>query len=112
MTDLSQAMQDVIAERERQVTAEGWTPDHDDRHSGGEMAKAAACYAYVTSLPSTVRESLEHDPEFNGKNLVITKRIWPWAWTWWKPKSPRRDLVRAGALIIAEIERLDRKGAR
>jgi hypothetical protein len=27
---------------------------------------------------------------------------------WWKPKDRRRDLVRAAALIIAEIERLDR----
>lgn len=34
--------------------------------------------------------------------------FWPWQRKWWKPKDPRRDLVRAGALIIAEIERIDR----
>ena len=33
---------------------------------------------------------------------------WPWEPRWWKPKNPRRDLVRAAALLIAEIERLDR----
>lgn len=33
---------------------------------------------------------------------------WPWSREWWKPKNPRRDLVKAGALIVAEIERLDR----
>ncbi|AKQ30008.1 TPA: hypothetical protein JI225_05075 [Acinetobacter baumannii] len=30
-------------------------------------------------------------------------------WSYWKPKSPRQDLVRAAALLIAEIERLDRE---
>jgi hypothetical protein len=35
---------------------------------------------------------------------------WPggWDWSWFKPTTPRRDLVKAGALIVAEIERLDR----
>ena len=33
---------------------------------------------------------------------------WPWHRQWWKPKNARRDLVRAAALIVAEIERLDR----
>jgi len=30
-----------------------------------------------------------------------------WAREWWKPKDRRRDLIRAAALIVAEIERLD-----
>ena len=33
---------------------------------------------------------------------------WPWVRRWWKPTDRRRDLVKAGALILAEIERLDR----
>jgi hypothetical protein len=33
---------------------------------------------------------------------------WPWAPELWKPANARRDLVKAGALILAEIERLDR----
>lgn len=33
----------------------------------------------------------------------------PWDEKWWKPKNPRRDLVKAGALILAEIERIDRQ---
>jgi hypothetical protein len=33
---------------------------------------------------------------------------WPWDLKWWKPTTPRRDLVKAAALIVAEIERLDR----
>lgn len=34
---------------------------------------------------------------------------WPWDAKWWKPKNTRRDLVRAGALIVAELERMDRE---
>ncbi|HHG5409119.1 TPA: hypothetical protein ACPWMT_005896, partial [Pseudomonas aeruginosa] len=44
-----QAWLDVQAERRRQVEAEGWTPEHDDGHSHGQMARAAACYALAGS---------------------------------------------------------------
>jgi len=37
------------------------------------------------------------------------KIAWPWDPKWWKPKDRRRDLVRAAALIIAEIDRHDRE---
>lgn len=38
-------------------------------------------------------------------------RLWAWHSRWWKPKDRRCNLVRAGALIVAEIERLDRAAA-
>jgi hypothetical protein len=53
MSALTKASQDVLAERQRQVSAEGWTPDHDDEHRDGAMAIAAACYA-MQGLPSRV----------------------------------------------------------
>lgn len=87
----SQAARDVLAERQRQISAEGWTPEHDDEHGNFEMAYAAACYAMADDWPE------EGTPEH-----------WPWAPHWWKPKSARQNLVRAGALILAEIERRDR----
>jgi hypothetical protein len=93
---MSTAIEDVIAERERQKSAEGWTPEHDDTHSCGEMAQAAACYAYPT--PWGVNPASETEPP----------RLWPWNRKWWKPKDRRRNLVRAAALIVAEIERIDR----
>jgi len=37
--------------------------------------------------------------------------VWTWERAWWKPTTRRRDLVKAGALILAEIERLDRAAA-
>lgn len=85
------AAADVLAERQRQVTAEGWTTERDDGYQNSELADAAACYAIHA-----------HNQGFS------TPAHWPWSQEWWKQTSPRRDLVKAGALILAEIERLDR----
>lgn len=94
-----QAWLDVQAERRRQVEAEGWTPEHDDAHSHGQMARAAACYALAgSSAPS------------DGTAALLVSLAWPWDEQWWKPTSARRDLVKACALGLAEIERLDRAG--
>lgn len=94
-----QAWLDVQAERRRQITAEGWTPEHDDAHSHGEMARAAACYALAgSSAPN------------DGTAALLVSLAWPWDEQWWKPTSTRRDLVKACALALAEIERLDRAG--
>jgi hypothetical protein len=90
---VSVAARDVLAERQRQVDAEGWTSEHDDEHSSGDIATAAACYAASAGgVPWS-----DDVPSF-----------WPWADEWWKPTTARRDLVKAGALILAEIERIDR----
>lgn len=95
---LTAAARDVLAERQRQISAEGWTPEQDDRYTHGDMASAAACYA---------NQGRYHFPEPGkpGPN-------WPWAAEWWKPSTYRRNLEKAGALILAEIERLDRAAQR
>ena len=95
---LADAMKDVLAERQRQISAEGWSPEHDDTHINGEMAQAAACYALNAA----------------GWKTEALRGCWPmsWASAWFKPTDQRRDLVKAGALIIAEIERLDRAALR
>ncbi|MCG9399656.1 hypothetical protein [Escherichia coli] len=87
------AILDVVAERQRQKTIEGWTPEHDDEHCNGELAMAAVCYINETG---TVNRN-------GGKPWG-----WPWDASWWKPNARRRNLVKAGALILAEIERIDR----
>lgn len=100
MAEMSKAARDVLAERERQKTVEGWTAEHDDAHNLGEMADAAACYA--------IRSSRTTDDQAACAGRSIINRLWPWEMTWWKPTIRRSDLVKAGALILAEIERLDR----
>lgn len=92
---MSDAARDLLAERARQVQEEGWTPEHDDEHSCGEMAEAAACYAASARVPTSTKR--RQCPGY-----------WPWAAKWWKPSDQRRDLIKAGALILAELERIDR----
>lgn len=98
----SRAVYDFAVERRRQVAEEGWTPDHDDEHRAGELALGAAAYAaYSSSLTDGTRSVGE-----------LALKLWPWQWSWWKPTTLRRNLVKAGALLIAEVERLDRKAQR
>ncbi|MFU6321699.1 hypothetical protein ACM8AQ_09495 [Pseudomonas aeruginosa] len=98
--EVPQAWHDVQAERRRQIEAEGWTPEHDDAHSHGQMARAAACYALAgSSAPS------------DGTAALLVSLAWPWDEQWWKPSTARRDMVKACALGLAEIERLDRAAA-
>lgn len=101
-----QALHAVMEERHRQMMVEGWTAKHDDEHRGGSMARAAAAYALAGSS----------DGRIVGDELTpsILERIWHstgWARRWWKPKDRRRNLVRAAALLLAEIERMDRASA-
>ena len=104
------ALEEIAAERRRQIEVEGWTPEHDDQHEYGELAQAAAAYASHTPH----REQVD---VFAGRAGGGETRVgwflphvvlWPWERAWWKPSNRRRDLIKAGALIVAEIERLDR----
>ncbi len=90
---LTQAAQDVLAERQRQISAEGRTPEHDDAYTADELAKAAAAYAVCSVVT-------------DRGHLALS--LWPWDHEWFKPSGSRRNLVKAGALILAELERLDR----
>lgn len=97
------ALVDVINERFRQVEVEGFDAAHDDAHDAGEISGAAAAYA--------LNAACELHP-FDQLPLDEPPPFWLWDASWWKPKGARRDLVRAAALCIAEIERIDREAAR
>lgn len=94
----------IAAERLRQINAEGYNADHDGSHCEGEMAKAAACYA----MPADTRKLCQSPPKYVGVPLW-----WPWWPHEWKPTPTDRirELVKAGALIAAEIDRLTRVAA-
>ena len=96
---------DVLAERRRQVEAEGWDAKHDDAHGPATMAVAGACYA-LSYASVTSKEHVAWRDRYGSS----AAGLWPWDVEWFKPKlrEPRRDLVRAAALLLAEIERLDR----
>lgn len=113
---MKNAIQLVEEERQRQISQEGWTPEHDDTHKDGSLARAACAYAWP------IGGSI-----FSERGLTITmERQWFWPWpieqfkgrhgfeaelqTKEQRESSRlRDLVKAGALVVAEIERLQRQ---
>lgn len=100
---ISRAEQDVLAERVRQITVEGYL---DDAHRSGELEHAAACYALQAAGRGSWGEA-EYQatpPVDDGSD----ESLWPWPLRYWKPKNPRRDLVRAAALLVAAIEKIDR----
>lgn len=92
------ALVDIAEERVRQISGENWSPEHDDIHASGEMAKAAAAYALA---PHTHKYAVSLMPSF-----------WPWGQEWWKPKSLHLNRVRAGALLVAELARMMRVASR
>lgn len=95
---------EIAVERKRQVEQEGWTPAHDDGHDSGEMLIAANIYYHHAV------DALAFAVEPTAYTRCEPPVGWPWDRKWWKPKDPRRDLIRAGALAMAEKERLQRAG--
>ena len=91
---------DLIAEeRARQIYEESWTPEHDDEHTGCQLVDAASSYAWAAAK-QVLREPFAQP------------FTWPWEPAWWKPSDdPIRNLQKAGALIAAEIDRLQRQQA-
>lgn len=80
----------IKQERQRQKEVKGWTAEHDAQHTKGELKAAALCYWGYNSM---------------WKDEDIAD-MWPWEKSWWKPsKDKKKDLIRAGALYMAENDR-------
>lgn len=106
---VKRAVADLVLERNRQVDSEGWTPEHDDGHDKGELAQAAICYLMNAIVwAQMLSAGLSKDILARKSASAGPPHLWPWSRDGWKPKGPRENLIRAGALILAEIERLDR----
>lgn len=85
------AVELIANERRRQVTDEGYTAEHDADHVDGALAYAAAFYA----LPDDGESRAEFWPCWGARPAraeTSEKRL--------------RELVKAGALIAAEMDRL------
>ena len=108
-------VESITEERIRQVSKEGFLPEHDDEHDEGELALAAICYA--TPIPIFRLDK--------GANAYQFIDPWPWGESWDKrerydngnelqhpvnlARQDRvRNLVKAGALLAAEIDRINR----
>lgn len=99
----------IAAERQRQIEEEGWTEEHDAQYTWGTLATAGAVYA----LPGPIREQRILDRS-------LRRILWPFGEEWWKPsdmgEEPAirrvRELVKAGALIAAEIDKITKEAWR
>lgn len=67
---MNKAIEDVIAERTRQVRAEGWTASHDDEHDPGELAAAGSAYA--------LNAADQLHPQSQGDGSNTRPIMWPW----------------------------------
>ncbi len=91
----------IAFERQRQIEAEGFDEKRDDAvHAAGDLSAAGAAYAQ----PAAGTLNDEHVVHPNR----TTPLFWPWDASWWKPKHAEADLIRAAALIVAELERITR----
>lgn len=95
-------LKEISKERQRQIEKEGYSQSHDDEHGDGSIADAAACYAATSDFlfqPVAVSEA--------GARITD---VWPWHPDSNKKQnhSRKRQLVMAGAMILAELERIER----
>lgn len=99
------ALRMIIEERQRQIDAEGYTAAHDDTFRSEELADAAACYADPDPPMTRVRLS---GVAARTTPYVNVPMLWPWDVHSWKPcpQDRKRELVKAGALVAAELARL------
>lgn len=90
----------IAEERKRQINVEGWTSDYDSEHINGELADAAGCYCIMTTMHPETDDFFE-----------FFHKHWPFSTEWWKPTPENRirELQKAGALIAAEIDRLNQQ---
>lgn len=101
----------IADERKRQIEAEGFTAEHDahEDHQGGELSFVAENYCRVAS--TQIADQHFGVEAVSGEYDGLPEN-WPLSWDkgWWKPSDdPIRNLVKAGALIAAEIDRLQGK---
>jgi hypothetical protein len=106
------AVTELAGERAQQITEEGFAPEWDDRQDRpADLALAAAAYAAFSAMEN--EDTREHHrqslwgfvPGFTG----IIGQLWPWPAQLFKPRDRRRELIKAGALIFAQLERLSRE---
>lgn len=83
---------EIIAERNHQINDKGYTFKNDDAYINNELIDASI--AYILNATG---------------NATLATDCWPWNLEYFKPSEKRRDIIKAIALLIAEVERIDRR---
>lgn len=100
---IGEGLRAIVAERMEQVQKHGYTIERDQAYTPDVLVLAAVSYlnAAVDQLTST---------RIDGPHLTQPDPLtWPDSWpsAAWRPSTTRDNLVKAAALIWAEIDRLD-----
>lgn len=92
--------------RVHQINSLGWHGDWCDQWTDSQLYRASSCYAARWRYG---QDDPENDP---GQLLKVdgTPQMWPFPAEWWQPRNCVSDLARAGALLVAEVDRLGRAG--
>ena len=95
----------IAEERQRQIEVEGYSAQHDSQHHASDFIYAAISYAESAKVGVNCMEIGN-----NNENEIMHRKIgmgrdYPFGWDF-KPSTNVRDLVKAGALIAAAIDRL------
>ena len=99
----------IKIERDRQIGAEGWSAEHDAEHIHHELLKAADCYMWAGLVAHSHEMNSRYDPlDVIRLPPEHDSHFWPWDVRYWKPEvDPIKNLTKAGALIAAEIDRIN-----
>lgn len=99
---------EIAARRQHQI-AKGYDASHDDGHVDGSIARGAAAFALAASGPVTIKADRKRVGMYRGQEslAIYPSTIWPWE-NGFHASGPRDALIDAAAMIVAEIERLDR----
>lgn len=94
----------IAEERQRQIEVEGYSKEHDSQHKVSEFIEAANSYtesavAYALKDEGAINDALTNLLQYLKKSFV-------WGYDAFKPTNCLRDLIKAGALIAAAIDRL------
>ena len=97
---MSYVLIDVRRVREYQIK-KGYDADHDDQHRRGELTDAAMAFVAAGDLITLRDEIKDHQS--------VPQLLWPWKDTAFKSADSARDnYIAAIALLVAEVERIDR----
>ena len=91
--------QRILAHRAHQISVEGFTEANDDAYKRGELATAAYGYEWSADVWRKFNSAPKEPP-----------LDWPWDPSWFKSKGFCQDLIKAGALYMAEAGRAERAG--
>lgn len=95
----------IAEERQRQIDVEGYTEQHDSNHKASEFVYAAIAYTEAAKVGINCMEIGNTNENEIMRRKVEMGRDYPFGWDF-KPSTDIRDLVKAGALIAAAIDRL------